>query len=148
MKKKILNNVCNECSDGEDWTYSPTVREHFFFPKNVLFDEANYKADGFGTVKSEGCGDVMNVWIKINKKTKRIKECKWRTFGCASATASASMMSVMATEKGGMTIKKAQILKPEQIVKRLGGLPERKQHCSVLSSQALNNAVLNYLSKY
>lgn len=140
MKKN--NKKCN--SDGEDWVYSSEVREHFFFPKNILIDESNYKADGMGSVGSPECGDVMKVWIKINKKTNHIKECKWRTFGCASAIASASMMSVMATENGGMDLKTAQILKPQQIVDRLGGLPDRKFHCSVLGHEALREAVLNY----
>ena len=141
MKNKKKKN----CNDGEDWIYGPEVREHFFFPKNILFDETGYKADGFSSVGSPECGDVMKVWIKIDKKNKRIKECKWRTFGCASAIASASMMSVMATENGGMDLKTAQTLKPQQIVERLGGLPERKFHCSVLGHEALREAVLEYL---
>jgi NifU-like protein involved in Fe-S cluster formation len=133
MKK----NIKESCSvDGADWVYSQTVKEHFFYPRNILFDETGYNADGVGVVGSPECGDVMHVWIKINKKTKRIKECKWRTFGCASAIASVSMMSVMATENGGMDLKSAQTLKPQQIVERLGGLPERKFHCSVLGHEA------------
>lgn len=140
MEKNIKNNC-----DGEGWFYSPKVKEHFFFPKNILIDESDYYADGFGSVGSPACGDIMNVWIKVDKKKKRIKECKWRTFGCASAIASASMMSVMATEKGGMDLNSAQTLKPQQIVDRLGGLPDRKFHCSVLGHEALRKAVLNYL---
>jgi len=132
-------------TDGDDWIYSKTVKEHFFYPRNILFDESNYKADGTGSAGSPECGDVMNVWIKIDKKTNRVKECKWRTFGCASAIAAASMMSVMATENGGMDLKTAQTLKPQQIVERLGGLPERKFHCSVLGHEALREAVMDYL---
>jgi NifU-like protein involved in Fe-S cluster formation len=143
MKKTKNKYKC--FSDGKDWVYSKTVKEHFFFPRNILLDETDYKADGVGTVGSPECGDVMIVWIKVNKKTDRIKECKWRTFGCASAIASASMMSVMATEKGGMELKKAQTLKPQQIVERLGGLPDRKFHCSVLGHEALRGAVNDYL---
>ena len=143
MKKK-LKKTCS--TDGEDWVYSKVVKEHFFYPRNILFDEENYRADGAGSVGSPECGDVMNVWIKVNKKTKRIKECKWRTFGCASAVASTSMMSVMATENGGMDLKTAQTLKPQQIIERLGGLPDRKFHCSVLGHEALREAVIDYLN--
>ncbi|MFZ2038878.1 MAG: iron-sulfur cluster assembly scaffold protein [Minisyncoccia bacterium] len=143
--KKNKPKIKNTCGDGVNWIYSPEVKEHFFFPKNVLFDETNYRADGVGSVGSPACGDIMNVWIKVNKKTKRIKECMWRTFGCASAIASASMMSVMATENGGMDLETAQNLKPKQIVDRLGGLPDRKFHCSVLGHEALKKAVENYL---
>jgi NifU-like protein involved in Fe-S cluster formation len=141
MKKNI-----KKCNDGENWIYTNEVKEHFFFPRNILFNEENYRADGMGSVGSSACGDVMNVWIKVNKKTGRIKECKWRTFGCASAIASASMMSVMATENGGMDLKSAQTLKPQQIVERLGGLPDRKFHCSVLGHEALREAVIDYLN--
>ena len=141
MKKEVKKTCDN---DMEGWTYSPEVKEHFFFPKNILFDDSNYKYDGMGSVGSPECGDVMKVWIKVDKKNYCIKECKWRTFGCASAIASASMMSIMATENGGMDLEKAMTLKPQQIVERLGGLPDRKFHCSVLGHEALREAVLNY----
>lgn len=137
--------MSHDMSDGDGWIYSEQVREHFFSPKNVLFDESNYRADGIGSVGSPECGDMMLVWIKVDEAGERIKECKWRTFGCASAIAAASMMSVMATENGGMTLEQAQRLKPEQIVERLGGLPDRKFHCSVLGHKALREAVLDYL---
>lgn len=143
MKNNFKKNLS---TDGEDWVYSSIVKEHFFYPRNILFDETKYKADGHGSVGSPECGDVMNVWIKIDKKTNRIKECKWRTFGCASAIASTSIMSVMVTENGGMDLKTAQTLKPQQIVERLGGLPDRKFHCSVLGHEALREAVIDYLN--
>ena len=147
MIKKINKKTKANSCDGEGWVYSPEVKEHFFFPKNILFDDFCYKADGMGSVGSPACGDMMHVWIKVNKKKNVIKECKWRTFGCASAIAAASMMSVMATENGGMTLTEAQNLKPKDIVARLGGLPDRKFHCSVLGHEALREAVVDYLNK-
>jgi len=143
---------CNACAeedagDGVDWTYGKEVKKHFFKPKNILFDEFGYKADGSSSVISQNCGDSMKLWIKVKIKTGKIKECKWRSFGCAASIATASMMSVMVTEKGGMTIKQAQNLKPQQIVDRLGGLPARKAHCSHLCHDALQKAILDYLNK-
>ncbi len=93
------------------------------------------------------CGDVMRIWLKINPKTERIKAFKWRTFGCASAIAATSMLSVMATEKGGMKLDKALKIKPQDIMKRLGGLPDRKIHCSVLGDKALRTAINNWFKK-
>jgi NifU-like protein involved in Fe-S cluster formation len=124
--------------------YTETVRDHFFNPRNILVDDADYVADGIGIVGSPACGDMMAVWVKIDKEQGRIAECKWRTFGCASAMASTSMMSVMATENGGMTLARAKRLTPEAIIERLGGLPDRKYHCSVLGHQALREAVLDF----
>lgn len=129
--------------DVEDWLYSETVKDHFFKPRNLLLDDANYKADGIGIVGSPACGDMMAVWIKVDGKNK-IYECKWRTFGCASAIASTSMLSVIATEKGGMDISRAKKISPEYIIERLGGLPDRKYHCSVLGHLALREAIKDY----
>ena len=129
--------------DGEGWLYSDTVKDHFFKPRNLLLDDANYEADGIGIVGSPACGDMMAVWIKVTKDG-RISECKWRTFGCASAIASTSMMSVIATERGGMSIARAKRLTPEYIIERLGGLPDRKYHCSVLGHLALREAIKDY----
>ena len=130
--------------DVGDWLYSEVVRDHFFNPRNLLLYDATYDADGIGVVGSPTCGDMMIVWIKVDGETKRIRECKWRTFGCASAIASTSMMSVMATEEGGMTLARAKRITPEAIIDRLGGLPDRKYHCSVLGHQALREAVHDY----
>ena len=137
----------NNDYDGDSWVYSEKVREHFFNPQNLLIDESQYKADGFGTVGSPACGDMMYMWIKVDEKTNKITECKWRTFGCASAIASTSMLSVMVTENGGMDLERASRINPEQIVERLGGLPDRKFHCSVLGHLALAEAINDYLSK-
>jgi len=134
----------NTCDNSPAWLYSDVVKEHFFHPQNLLIDEASYVADGIGVVGSPACGDMMVVWIKIDASGERISECKWRTFGCASAIASTSMMSVMATENGGMLLKHAKRLTPEAIMERLGGLPDRKYHCSVLGHQALREAIEDY----
>ncbi len=127
-----------------EWLYNSIVKEHFFNPQNYLIDEENYEADGVGLVGSPACGDMMAVWVKIDPETQKITECKWRTFGCASAIASTSMMSVMATENGGLHIKQAKRMTPEAIIDRLGELPDRKYHCSVLGHQALFEAITDY----
>ncbi len=134
--------------DVDQWLYSDTVKDHFFNPRNILFEEKEYEADGVGVVGSPACGDMMVVWIKVDPETKRITECRWRTFGCASAIASTSMMSVMATEGSGMALSKAKRMTPESIIDRLGGLPDRKYHCSVLGHLALREAIKDYEEQY
>ncbi len=127
--------------------YSEIVKEHFFHPKNFMEDETGYEADGQGMVGSPACGDVMRVWIKVDRQTKRIKDLKWKTFGCASAIAATSMMSVMVTEGEGMTLEEARVLRPQDITERLHGLPVRKIHCSVLGDKALRSAINDYYRK-
>ena len=132
---------------GEGGFYSDVVKEHFFHPHNFMEDETGYKADGQGMVGSPACGDVMRVWIKVDAKSKKIKDCRWKTFGCASAIAATSMMSDMVIEKGGLTLKKARQIRPQDIMERLGGLPARKIHCSVLGDKALRAAINDYYRK-
>ena len=134
---------------GESWAYSDIVKDHFFHPRNFLADneEKKYRADGAGLVGSPACGDMMKMWIKVDKKTDKIKNCMWQTFGCASAIASTSMLSQMVTEKGGMKLDRAFLLRPQDILKRLGGLPNRKVHCSVLGDKALRQAINDYFRK-
>ncbi len=131
----------------KDWLYSDIVKDHFLNPRNVLIDEKNYEFDAKGTSGNPVCGDVMTVWLKIDTKTQKIKQCKWRTYGCASAIASTSMMSEILTEKGGMKIENALKLTPQEIVKRLKGLPPLKFHCSILGLDALKQAINEFRSQ-
>jgi nitrogen fixation NifU-like protein len=124
---------------GNTWLYSEKVKEHFMNPKNVLDDEDKFDSDGRGEVGSIACGDQMLVVIKI--KDNVITDCKWKTYGCASAIASTSKMSEMVI---GMTLKEAYRLKPDDVVKQLGGLPDHKIHCSVLGDRALRAAIEDY----
>jgi NifU-like protein involved in Fe-S cluster formation/bacterioferritin-associated ferredoxin len=138
--------------DAKSWFYTDEVRDHFFNPKNILKTQkeaSDYDAvsDGVGEVGSPACGDMMKIWIKVDSDSDKIKECKWQTFGCASAIASTSIMSEMVIENGGMTITQALELKPHDIVERLHGLPARKFHCSVLGDKALRAAINNYFFK-
>ncbi len=170
-KSKIQKADVIDKDTDRSWLYSEIVKDHFLNPRNVLTDEENYKFDAKGTSGNPLCGDVMTVWLKIDPHTKRgvapsaqknnsprygvgvdpktqkIKECKWRTYGCASAIASTSMMSVLLTEKGGMPIEKALKLTPQEIVKRLAGLPPLKFHCSILGLDALKEAINDYFKK-
>lgn len=138
-----MNNISNTCN-VQEWLYSDIVKDHFFNPRNILLDDKDYRADGIGVSGSPLCGDMMAVWVKVDKETSKILDCKWRTFGCASAIGSTSMMSVMVTENGGMMLARAKRISPEAIIERLGGLPDRKYHCSVLGHEALRKAIEDY----
>lgn len=144
--KKTLdykNKETDEC-----WYYSARVKDHFFNPRNFLKDEPRKgEFDAEGEVGNFKCGDIMRMWIKIDQKNDRIKKVAWRTFGCAPAIASTSMFSEMVLENGGMRTKDALKITPSDIIKRLGGVPSRKIHCSVMAHQAFKNAVLNYKNK-
>jgi NifU-like protein involved in Fe-S cluster formation len=147
--KKRKNKKADIIQNEIPWVYSNIVKEHFFNPKNFLKpeEEKSFKFNAYGEAGSPACGDLMKIWLWIDSKTEKIKQCRWRTFGCGSAIASTSMLSIMITEKDGMKIDKAIKIKPQDIIKRLSGLPDIKIHCSVLGDQALKNAINNYLKK-
>ncbi len=133
---------------AEAWAYSKIVKDHFFKPRNLVLDANDIKGyDGLGMVGSPACGDMMKVWLWIDKDTDKIKKMKWQTFGCGSAISATSMLSLMVSEKGGMKIDKALKIRAQDITKRLGGLPTRKIHCSVLGDKALRSAINDFFQK-
>ena len=126
-----------------DWLYSDTVKDHFTNPRNVLLeDEAGFAADARGQTGNIKCGDQMLMLLKI--KDDVIVDVRWKTYGCASAIASTSMLSEIIK---GMKIEDAYKIRPEDLVEKLGGLPNYKIHCSVLGDKALRCAIDDYLAK-
>jgi len=123
------------------WAYTDTVKEHFMNPRNILMDEDGYKEDGKGVAGNVKCGDEMIVVIKVDKEKGIITDCKWKTFGCASAIASTSVLSEMVK---GMKLDDAFNLSAKDINRELGGLPDHKVHCSVLGDKALRMAINDY----
>lgn len=107
-------------------------------------DSHTYATDAFLV---HNCGDMMKMWLKIEAGTEKVKEMKWRTFGCGSAIAATSMFSVMVTENEGLPLAEALKIKPQHIMERLGGLPNRKIHCSVLADKAFRKAANDYFRR-
>ena len=126
------------------WFYSDIVKDHFFNPRNFLDGEPKEgEFNAMGKVGSPACGDELRVWLKVDPKTEKILDYKWKTFGCGSAIAATSMISEMILEKS-LTLEQARIIKPQDVMERLGGLPARKFHCSVLCDKATRDAVNDY----
>ncbi len=116
--------------------YSDKVMDHFAHPRNVgeIPD-----ADGVGTVGNAKCGDIMQMFLKIENDV--IVDVKFKTFGCGAAVATSSMATELVK---GATIEEALKLTNKAVMEALDGLPPVKVHCSVLAEQAIRAALSDY----
>ncbi len=123
----------------QQFSYSKKVLAHFRKPHNLgkIKD-----ASGVGEVGNLSCGDVMKLYIKVDGET--IKDVKFETYGCAAAIASSSITTDLVK---GKTIKEALAMTNKEVIDSLDGLPPIKIHCSLLSVDALNEAIYDYLKK-
>ena len=125
---------------AEQLPYSEKVMDHFTNPRNVgeIAD-----ASGIGTVGNPVCGDVMKMYLKIEKEI--IVDVKFKTFGCGAAIATSSMVTEMVK---GKSVKDALEISNKAVAEALGGLPAIKMHCSVLAEEALRSAIEDYQKKH
>lgn len=121
--------------------YTNTVVSHFENPKNVGSFDKNDKDVGTGLVGAPACGDVMKLQIRV--KNNVVVDSTFKTFGCGSAIASSSL----ATEwVKGTNINDALKISNRDIAKHLK-LPPVKNHCSMLSEDAIKAAIKDYKIK-
>ena len=119
--------------------YSKKVLELFKNPHNMGKIE---DADGVGKVGNIICGDVMHIYLKVREN--RIEDIKFETFGCAAAIATSSMVTDLAK---GKTLEEAIKIGSKNISNALDNLPPIKEHCSNLATEALHEAIYDYLTK-
>jgi len=119
--------------------YSEKILEHFRNPRNM---GEMKDADAVGIVGNPECGDVINIYIKVNNN--KIKEISFQTFGCAAAIATSSMITEMAR---GKTLTEAMNITRDDVADALDGLPPIKKHCSNLAAEGLHEAIRNYKLK-
>ena len=113
--------------------------DHFANPRNVGEIE---NADGIGKVGNPVCGDIMNLYLRVENNV--ITDAKFKTFGCGAAIATSSMVTELVK---GKTIDEALGISNRAVAEALGGLPPIKMHCSVLAEEALRSAIDDYLKR-
>ena len=92
-----------------------------------------------GEVSNPDCGDSTTMYLKVEDGI--IKDVTFETFGCAAAVASSSILTEMIL---GKTVEEAYKLTEEAVADELGGLPDKKMHCSVIGVEAMRIAIQNY----
>lgn len=98
--------------------------------------------DGFAEVQSSACGDMMEIYLKVQQGV--IADIKFRTFGCAAAIASSSFTSELVL---GKSLAYAEAMTDEDVSRELG-LPDAKLHCSLLAVTALHKAIEDYYARH
>ncbi|MBQ3216449.1 MAG: Fe-S cluster assembly scaffold protein NifU [Oscillospiraceae bacterium] len=119
--------------------YSEKVIDHFNNPRNVGEIE---DANAVGRVGNPKCGDIMQIYMKIENEI--ITDVKFKTFGCGAAIATSSMATELVK---GKPIEDALKLTNAAVAEALGGLPAQKLHCSVLAEEAIKSALSDYYTR-
>ena len=122
--------------------YSEKVLDHYENPRNVGNFDSEDATVGTGMVGAPACGDVMRLQIKVSDQG-IIEDARFKTYGCGSAIASSSLLTVWVK---GKTLQEAQQIKNQEIADELA-LPPVKVHCSVLAEDAIKAAVKDYEKK-
>lgn len=123
--------------------YHERVVDHYNNPRNVGSFDKDDPNVGTGLVGAPACGDVMKLQIRVDDKTGKIVDARFKTFGCGSAIASSSV----ATEwVKGKQMEEVLCIKNTEIAKHLS-LPPVKLHCSMLAEDAIKAAVKDYEAK-
>jgi len=118
--------------------------DHFSNPHNQGQIE---NPDGVGEVGNIKCGDMMKIYIKVDKNdegSEYIKDIKFETLGCAAAIAASSVLTDLAKDK---TLDDAAAITKDDIVKVMVEVPPLKYHCSILAEEGLKKAIKEYKSK-
>ena len=124
--------------------YTKQTLDHFKNPHN--YGEIT-NAHGVGEAGNLICGDLMNLYIVVGKNQSGkevVTDVKFKTYGCAAAIATSSVITDLVK---GKTIDEALKVSKQDIVDTLKGLPPIKIHCSILAIDALGEAIYQYLNK-
>lgn len=124
--------------------YTERVISHFRNPRNM---KEMKDADSVAKVGSPMCGDELWIYLKIEKNDAGklfIRDISFQSFGCAASVATGSILTEIAN---GKTLEEALKIRASDVLKELGKLPVVKTHCSLLSTDALHEAIYQYYKK-
>lgn len=112
------------------------ILDHFYNPRNCgeIADP-----DGTGTSRLEEHGIAHKFTIRVEDG--RIADIKFKTAGCVSSIASASVITELVK---GREIEEAYSVTPEEVSRALDGLPLEKMYCARLAVKTLRRAIEDY----
>lgn len=109
--------------------YSAELLDHFQNPRNAGEVE---NADATVRVENPVCGDVLELSLKLGGN--RIADIRFRAKGCVPVMACGSAITELAK---GKSVERARAIGREELLQKVGGIPEASSHASVLAIDAL-----------
>lgn len=119
--------------------YSAELLDHFQNPRNAGEIEA---PDSVAQLENPACGDVLELSLRLEKhklekpkpEAKRIADIRFRAKGCVPAMACGSAITELVK---GKSVEEARQLSREELVQKVGGLPQASAHASHLAMDTL-----------
>jgi nitrogen fixation protein NifU and related proteins len=109
--------------------YSAALLDHFQNPRNA--GEVN-PPDSIAKVENPVCGDILELTLKLEGN--RIADIRFRAKGCVPTMACGSAITELAK---GKTTDEARKITRQELLQRVGGVPEASSHASHLALEAL-----------
>lgn len=119
--------------------YNEIVSERFQNLKNAGMVT---NADAVGQVGSVGSGNMVKIYLRIVKGL--ITDAKFKTFGGVYGLVASDILCDMLKN---CTVENALLIKGEDIVKAMKGLPENKMHIADLMQSVVADAIDDYYKK-
>ena len=113
--------------------YSPELLDHFQNPRNVGDVEA---PDASAQMENPACGDVLKLMAKLAGR--QIADIRFRAKGCVPAMACGSAITELVK---GKTVEEARQVSREELVRKVGSLPQASAHASHLAIDTLAELV-------
>jgi len=134
--EQAVKAIAREISEQEQEIYSQEVIEEFRNPSNI---GRLVNADGEGIVHGT-CGDTMEIYVKHQEGI--ITECAFFTDGCGASIACGSRLTKLVLKQ---SLRDANQISPEDLIRSLDGLPEENEHCAILAVLALRESLKSCL---
>lgn len=116
--------------------YNQKIKDIFAQAKNAGVLKG---ANAVGTATDTICGDIIRIYLDIQDNL--VQDARFKAFGCVATLASASVLTQLVL---GKHIDQIPQITDADILDITGDMPIDKQYCTLLSIEALNNALLNY----
>jgi nitrogen fixation NifU-like protein len=109
--------------------YSPELLDHFQNSRNAGEVES---PDSTARLENPACGDILELTLKLEGN--RIADIRFRAKGCVPSIACGSALTELIKRK---TVEEAKQVSREELILKVGGLPQTSIHASHLAMDTL-----------